>query len=209
MLQRATVMMLIRGCSYLTEHELDALNDLDLSKQPRLRKARDLFLLGAWTGLRFHDLSTLNDQHIDSDRIRIRSNKTGRRVVIPLHPMVREILARNGGVPSPISNQKLNAYIKEVGAMVPSLSHKIAIGITKGGILKEIIKPKYELISTHTARRSFASNLYRQGHPAHSIMAITGHRTEGAFLRYIRLEAEEHADLLAVSPLFTRSTRPL
>ena len=58
------------------------------------------------------------------------------------------------------------------------------------------IIPKAEAVSTHTARRSFASNLYRQGIPSITIMAITGHRSERQFLKYIKLDAEEHARIL-------------
>lgn len=189
---------------YLTEDELNDLFHLDLSAHPRLDRARDLFLVGTWTGLRFGDLTTLSADHIEGDRIRIRPGKTGKPVVIPLHPVVRAVLVKYGGMmPPAISNQKLNDYVKEVAAMVPSLSHRVSVGITKAGIRRDTARAKWELITTHTARRSFASNLYRRGIPAQTIMAITGHRTEGAFLRYLRLDGEQHADMIAASDLFT------
>jgi len=53
--------------------------------------------------------------------------------------------------------------------------------------------PKYELVTSHTARRSFATNLYRRGLPASQIMLLTGHKTEGAFLRYIKVSKEDNA----------------
>ncbi|MCD7940142.1 MAG: tyrosine-type recombinase/integrase, partial [Bacteroides intestinalis] len=55
---------------------------------------------------------------------------------------------------------------------------------------------KYELVTSHTARRSFATNLYLSGFPAISIMQITGHCTEKAFMAYIRVTPEQHAELL-------------
>lgn len=190
---------------YLTAEELDAFYRLDLSAHPRLERARDLFIVGAWTGLRFGDLSRIQPEHIEGDRLRIRTSKTGKEVTIPLHPCIPAIMAKYGGkVPSGISNQKQNEYLKEAAAMVPELQVKTMQGRTKGGIHREVARAKWERVTTHTARRSFASNCYRDGIPARSIMAVTGHRTEQAFMRYIRLTPDEHADIMARSSLFTR-----
>ena len=68
--------------------------------------------------------------------------------------------------------------------------------ITKGGKRCTSIYEKWQLVSAHTARRSFATNLYKSGFPSISIMAITGHKTESSFLRYIKVSKEEHAKLL-------------
>jgi len=68
--------------------------------------------------------------------------------------------------------------------------------ITKGGKRITEAHPKWELVTSHTARRSFATNLYKSGFPSISIMGITGHRTEKAFLKYIKVTPEEHAMLL-------------
>ncbi|ULT44202.1 hypothetical protein KRR40_13025 [Niabella defluvii] len=59
-----------------------------------------------------------------------------------------------------------------------------------------IQQPKYDLVSSHTGRRSFATNSYIDGVPAISIMAITGHRTESAFLKYLKLSKDEHARII-------------
>lgn len=214
---------------YLTAEELDAFYRLDLSAHPRLERARDLFIVGAWTGLRFGDLSRIQPEHVHEvtvkeevlhlkngkeikeaverkeQRLTMRTSKTGKEVTIPLHPCIPAIMAKYGGkVPSGISNQKQNEYLKEAAAMVPELQVKTMQGRTKGGIHREVARAKWERVTTHTARRSFASNCYRDGIPARSIMAVTGHRTEQAFMRYIRLTPDEHADIMARSSLFTR-----
>ncbi len=62
---------------------------------------------------------------------------------------------------------------------------------------------KYELVCTHTARRSFATNAYKAGVPTIAIMKITGHTQESTFLRYIKVSAEENAEMLAKHPFFT------
>lgn len=55
---------------------------------------------------------------------------------------------------------------------------------------------KWQLVSTHTARRSFATNMYKLGIPSITIMKLTGHRTEKAFMKYIKLNEDEHAQII-------------
>ena len=74
--------------------------------------------------------------------------------------------------------------------------------ITRGGIVQKSVLPKFKLISTHTARRSFATNIYLAGVPTISIMKITGHKTERSFMSYIRISQEENADKLINHPFF-------
>ena len=66
--------------------------------------------------------------------------------------------------------------------------------ITKGGIKRSTIYKKYDLVRSHTGRRSFATNNYLMGVPTLDIMAITGHKTEAAFLKYIKVTPKEHAE---------------
>ena len=73
---------------------------------------------------------------------------------------------------------------------------------TKGGLRISETKPKFQLITTHVARRSFATNLYLAGIPSISIMKITGHRTERSFLKYIKISQEENAQKLMEHPYF-------
>lgn len=180
----------------LDENELDAIHELDLSNNPRLDKVRDLFLLGCWTGCRFSDIAQVKPENIKEGLIHIRQHKTGHKVVLPLHPVVTAIINKyEGKLPEPISNQKTNNYLKEVAelAKINEVVHK---EITKGGIKRSTVYKKHKLVTTHTARRSFATNLYKQGVPTLSIMAATGHKTEEAFLRYIRVTPDEHAKKL-------------
>ena len=66
--------------------------------------------------------------------------------------------------------------------------------ITKAGKKVTLHLEKWEMISSHTARRSFATNEYLNGTPSITIMAITGHKTEKAFLKYIKVRPKEHAE---------------
>jgi integrase len=118
--------------------------------------------------------------------ISIQTQKTGETVIIPCNPIVKQIFAKHGGkLPRPISNQKFNDYIKEVCREA---------GLTETGRLtKTPQKPLFDCISAHTARRSFATNMYLSGFPPIEIMKITGHRSEKTFLKYIRITKEETA----------------
>ena len=64
----------------------------------------------------------------------------------------------------------------------------------EGTLGQEKKYPKYELISSHTARRSFCTNAYKDNIPTLAIMAISGHKTEQAFLKYIKADSKEHAE---------------
>lgn len=181
---------------YLNETEIQNLFDLDLSKDPKLERVRDLFIVGCYTGLRFSDFSQLSSDNIQDGIISIKTQKTGEVVSVPIHPLVDKILQKyEGDLPRAISNQKMNAYLKELGQMA-ELDSKKVIARNKAGKRQEETFVKWELLTTHTARRSFATNLYNQGFPSIYIMKITGHKTEKAFLKYIKVEKEEAAQLL-------------
>lgn len=189
---------------YLTTDEIKAMFDEDLSDNERLENVRDLFVIGCYTGLRFSDLAKLSDKNIidNNTKIKILTEKTGELVIIPLHRYVRDILKRrNGVIPRVISNQKMNEYLKELGAKV-NINDKVTIHYTKGGKRTAEHLKKYELITVHTARRSFATNAYLNDIPTISIMKITGHRTEKAFLKYIKISQEDNANKLLNHPFF-------
>lgn len=181
---------------YLTEEEIDSLINLELYHTPKLERVRDLFVVGCYTGLRFSDFSQIQPENIKTDYIQIRTQKTSQNIVIPLHPCVKMIMDKYkecpNNLPPSITNQKMNDYLKEIGKLA-GFEEKIIITKLKGNNRVERVYKKYELISTHCARRSFATNLYKQGFPAISIMKITGHKTEKAFMRYIKINEEENA----------------
>lgn len=181
---------------YLNEEEIKKISECDLSKSPSYDRVRDLFLVGCWTGCRFSDIGQITPENISEGFIRIRQYKTNTPVVIPLHPVVTSLLNKyKGKLPEAISNQKFNIALKEI-ARLAEINDTINKSITKGGIKISKAFKKCELVTTHTARRSFATNLYRSGFPTLSIMAITGHSTEKSFLKYIKVTPDEHAKKL-------------
>lgn len=182
---------------YITEEELSILKEADLTSTPYLDRVRDWFLLLAWTGCRFSDLEKIGKTDIKDGFITFRQQKTNTKVTIPLHPVVSEILQKyEYQLPAPITNQRFNEYIKEV-ARRAKIDNKEAVTRTIGGKLQTITQPKYELISSHTGRRSFCTNMYKRGLPTLMIMSISGHKTEKSFLKYIKVKQEEHAQMMA------------
>ena len=182
---------------YLSETELQKLKDTDFSESPHLDRVRDWFLLLAWTGCRFSDLEKISKTDIKDGFITFRQQKTNTKVTIPLHPVVNEILQKyNFEMPEPITNQKFNDYIKDVakaaGLTTPEVSTR-----TEGGTLKTETKPKHEMISSHTGRRSFCTNMYLRGLDSLMIRSISGHKTEKSFLKYIKVSQQQHAEILA------------
>jgi integrase len=191
---------------YLTTSELDRLYSADLSKLKSLDRVRDLFIVGCYTGLRFSDFSELKKENItlmnSKKYFSVTTTKTKEKVVIPIKPIVLDILNKyEGELPRAISNQKMNEYLKELGKHF-GLDDKVIIKKTSGNNTLETVARKYELISTHTARRSFATNAYKEGVPSIAIMKITGHRSEKAFLKYIKISKEENAERLSLHPYF-------
>ncbi len=192
---------------YLNLQEIEKIYTLDLSHNKKLDKVRDLFIIGCYTGLRFSDLNQINPDNFinNGTQLKVKTEKTGEYVVIPLHKTVKEIvLKHDNSIPDVISNQKMNDYLKEV-AQLAELNNRISVTSTKGGKKQTKVFEKWQLVTVHTARRSFATNMYLLDIPTISIMKITGHRTEKAFLLYIKITQEENANKLLNHPFFKQS----
>lgn len=182
---------------YLNEAELNLFRDLDLSTRPGLDRVRDLFLIGCETGLRFSDYTSISpdDINVKQKRLRVLAQKTNQKVVIPLSPEVLKLFKKyNYDLPKAISNQKFNLALKDI-AELAGLNEVVVTNITKGGETITNSQPKFKLVTSHVARRSFATNQIKKGLEPMLIMAITGHKTEKEFLKYIKLTPEEKADL--------------
>ncbi|MBL7826301.1 MAG: site-specific integrase [Saprospiraceae bacterium] len=192
---------------YLTEDELTVLQNFDLSDTPRLARVRDLFLIGCHTGLRFSDFTRIKPGNFKKGEngkiyLEMMTQKTGVKVTIPVKSEVREILSRYAyQLPKPISNQNFNEYLKEVGVLAGLTEPTMLTRFRNGQRINQTF-PKYELMTTHTARRSFATNAYKASVPVKYIMAVTGHTTEREFYKYVRIQPDEHALLVSDNPFF-------
>lgn len=188
---------------YLDETELQAIADLDLTAIPYLDRARDQFLVLAWTGQRFSDLGQLIKDNILEDgmcqRFIIKQTKTSETVEIPILPQVQAILNKyNYNMPRVIDNQVFNRFIKEIAQMA-GINSKVKISHTeqkKDGTAGEVTKTyeKWEKVSSHTGRRSFVTNLFNRGIDVLEIMRISGHRDISVFKDYIKTSRSENAN---------------
>ena len=185
-------------------------------------KVRDVFLVGCYTCQRFSDYARLEKENFTKTAkgtkvVRIVQEKTGNDVVIPiLNDNLLHIAEKYGYDIPKVNDVILNRYIKqilkELSSTVPSLARKERTLLTmkerekeKQGLVsferdnkENVIKPRYELVSSHTARRSGITNLYLSGNfDTYQMMSISGHRDEKTFYEYIKLSSDEVADSIA------------
>ena len=178
---------------YLTEDELHKIINLDLSNNKNLIRVRDLFYIGCYTGLRFSDYGQISTENISGDYLRVKTQKTGKSVVIPLLNEVLPVIDKyQGNLPKPMTNQVMNRHLKQIGRLAKIDSSFDTYHTSGKGRIKQTFK-KWELMHTHTARRSYATNMYKRGFDCSMIMAITGHSSEKVFLNYIKISNEENA----------------
>ncbi len=184
--------------------ELNALFEYPFKGQ--LEKVRDLFLIGAGTGQRFSDFIRYTPDHFyktinNVPILSIISKKTDTPATVPLNlfPWLIPTLEKYNYTSPAIANQNMNDGIKEVCRII-GLDQKVLkveqyMG-RKARIEKRYI-PKYKAVSSHTCRRSFATNLYRNGYSLAEIMPMTGHSTESQLRDYIGIDGEQNAENLA------------
>lgn len=178
---------------YLTEKELRRLYKFDFSDNKRLEAVRDLFVFSSFVGLRYSDASNIKPENIvkiDGEHfLKVVTQKTGRPVTVPCNDVVLSIFKKyshnKNHLPPSTTNQQFNRYLKEMGEIA---------GLTETGRLaSDVTLPLYQCLTSHTARRNFATNCYLAGMDTRMIMAITGHSTEKSFMAYLKVSSEEYA----------------
>ena len=193
---------------FLSMNEITRIYYYKFEKQDK-RKAkeriRDLFVVGCLTALRYSDYSTLAATNLQNGYIVKRTKKTNVDVKVPAHDYVKEIFAKyRGFVPRGLCIQYFNKYLKVIMREI-GLNDLVTYSFTKGGELKTVTREKWELISSHTARRSAATNMYLTGRmKTFEIMKLTGHRTEQNFFRYIRLTGDDTARSISGDMFFRK-----
>ena len=181
---------------YLNWKELSLIYHLDLTANSYLEKYRDLFVLGCLTGFRFSDYSDIKPEEVRDGMLYVNQMKTLSTVVVPLRNDARKILIEKYNMQMPqVSNPNFNHYIKEV-VQLAGIVEIIKITHKKGNKIIEETRPKYNWIMSHTCRRSFCTNEFLDGTPTNLIMAISGHKTEKAFRRYIKADQVQKAHMI-------------
>lgn len=174
----------------LTLDELRLLEAVDVSKSSELQKAKDMFLLGCYTGLRISDLKRINRDRIVEGCISMVLQKNNRDVRIPLRPEAERILVRYGMRPPKISEQVLNRGIKEV-CRAAGITTIQVIRLNVAGRDTERRQPKNELITSHTASKTFITLApIRFGMDPQEIAAIVGKDLKTLISHYFQLPRE-------------------
>jgi integrase len=176
---------------YLTIDELEAIEN-KVFDNDYLDNARDWLIISCFTGQRVSDFLRFTKKMIRVENskslLEFTQKKTDKLVTIPLHKKVLQILdKRNGEFPRSLSDQKYNDYIKEVCKLtgINELTQGGKMIDTDKGMRKVSgVYPKYELVTSHIGRRSFASNFYGKI-PTSYLIYITAHGSEAQFLCYI------------------------
>lgn len=184
----------------LTLEELNRIEQLDLSGNARLERVRDVFLFACYTGLRYSDFSKLRTEHVKGNFLKFTSTKTKSLQVIPLIERSRLLIQKYKSddndhlFPVP-SGQKFNQFVKEV-CVLSEIDEPIEKVRYSGS--KQIIevKPKHELISAHTARRTFVTLSLELGMKAEEVMNITGHKSYQSFKKYVKITEKRAKDAL-------------
>ncbi len=183
---------------YFNQEELTKILNYDFSDQPHLDIARDHLIIGCYTGLRVSDfLKNLSLINFKEEYISIQTQKTSTRVTLPISIEIRSVLEkRNGALPPKISEVTLNRHLKTLAKQIGFNEELYGRKFNPETKRKEFGHfPKYELISSHIARRSFATNHYGKI-PNIVLMKLGGWKSEKVMLNYIKATGKEFADQL-------------
>lgn len=175
---------------YLTINELMLLYNHPFESK-RLEHVRDFYCFGCFTGLRFSDIKQLRPSNVFENHINLNIQKT--KTIdhkIPLNNFSKAILEKYKDTlydPLPsISGQKFNEYIKECCQIV-GINKEINITRYIGQKRIDKVVPKYKLITSHTARKTFVTNSLVLGMKEMVVRNITGHKDEASFKRYVEI----------------------
>jgi len=169
---------------YLDLTELEMFAAIDLSKQPTLERARDLWAIAAFSGLRYSDFSRLQKKHLKKVKGKLlihmhtykgRDSKEDNEIVIPVLPQLDSILKKyDYEPPQAYSSQKMNQYIKEA-AKKAKLNRTVDITKSIAGKTKNSTGPLSDQITNHTARYTFINIMLNEiGLKPQRLQKITG-----------------------------------
>ena len=173
---------------FLTVQEFQKLSSHKF-KDPKLDRVRDIYCFGCLTGLRFSDLMQLRRDHIKNGYIEKIIQKLKEPAKIPILPQAQKIMDKYThpvNVLPRISNQKFNDYIKDC-CKLAKINQQTIVTSFMGSNAEEVTKPKYELITAHTARKTFITLSFFFGMDVKIIKSITGHTQDKTFDKYLNI----------------------
>lgn len=176
----------------LTQEELTAIANKNIPNR-RWDIARDWFVIGCYLGLRVSDVKLLDKGvNFTSDSVVIANEKTDTKVVVPLNKPIRAIMKKWDGLPPKMADNEINLHIKKVCEII-GLDETFLYVVTKGGKRQDFYLKKYDMVSCHTMRRFFITELLRLQVPDNQVMQLAGIKKHSTLLRYKKISAEENA----------------
>ncbi|WP_130735470.1 phage integrase SAM-like domain-containing protein [Flavobacterium sp. J27] len=186
---------------YLTFEDLEKIENTDFKIEEQ-QDARDWLLISCYTGQRISDFMRFKKEMVRTvsgkQLIEFTQQKTGKKMTLPLHPKVTAILnRREGHFPKKMTDPKYNVLIKSI-CKKSGLLDEVFGGKNDQETNRKVFKEykKYELVTSHIGRRSFATNFYGTI-PTSLLISATGHSTEKMFLNYIGKSSSDQALELA------------
>ena len=184
---------------YLKKEELESLLNLELDDDNEIR-VKDGFILACNTALRFGDLSFLRSSHINykdgEGTISIQQAKTkGKKIEIPINKVSKKILNcyDNNSPIKDIPSQQFNTTIREICKRA-KIDDNVVHYRTEKGLRVEYDYKKYELVSSHTGRRTFCTLKMKENVPIDLIMSVSGHKSYKSFFKYLKMKPNEYAE---------------
>ena len=189
---RPTLKMTQRKVIYLTKEEIARVRELEFTEsQAYLDPIRDVFLFCCFSGLRHSDVNNLRRSDVKGDHIEITTQKTADSLSIELNKVTKAILEKYKDTPIKdgkalpnYTNQAMNRDIKEL-CRLAGINEEIRVTTYKGNVRTDKIQPKWELVGTHTGRRTFIVNALSLGITPNIVMKWTGHSDYKAMKPYI------------------------
>ena len=152
-------------------------------------KARDLFLIGIYSGQRWSDYSVFEKADLRNNLIHKIAKKTGAMSFIPLTDKLKSILDKYKWILPKISSQKFNKQIQKICKEL-EINEEIKFTYMKGNQRKIELKQKWEKISSHTARRTYITRAAEDGVADHLIMAVCGIKDPKTLNKYKKINKE-------------------
>ena len=184
----------------LTKEELTKVWNVKL-KDDLESRARDLFIIGCYTGARWEDYSQFTKDNIVDGKFRYIQRKTGARVTLPLSPRLKEALRRNGGEAPKMVDAVFNRTIKVV-CMRAGITTPIEVRRSKGEKYEHETVPKWKMVSSHTCRRTMCTLLDQEGVPMREIMTISGHKSLASLQKYLRKSERDTEEIFGKVKFF-------
>ncbi len=177
---------------YLSREELNRIRTVELTGgNAYLEPVRDVFLFCCFSSLRHSDVSNLRRDDVKEDHIEVTTVKTADSISIELNDMTRAILEKYKDIPfkdgkalPTYTNQAMNRDIKEL-CRLAGIDEGIRVTTYKGSVRNDEIHPKWELLGTHTGRRTFIVNALSLGIAPNIVMKWTGHSDYKSMKPYI------------------------